>query len=221
MVASIHHVSQVYARGPFLIITPLSTIAHWKREFLGWTDLNVIVLQGTKNDRDLIRTYEYAFWNQNGDPIAPGSHYKFNVMLTTYEVALSECGALGKIDWRWVVVDEAHRLKNKNSKLFGALQTIHSEHRVILTGTPVQNSTAELWNLLHFIDGENFASSADFDREFTSDVGNNPVQLQKLHAMLRPYLLRRLKEDVAKNVCHVFCLLFCLGRLTHSLMCGV
>lgn len=189
---------------PVVYVCDGIAIPHWKREFENWTDLNVIVLQGNRADRDMIKLYEYYFWNTNGD-IAHSQHFKFNIMLTTYEVALTEVSQLSKIFWRWVVVDEAHRLKNKNSKLFGALKNIRSEHRVILTGTPVQNNTTELWNLLHFIDPHRFHEAEQFQRDF-GDVKNSE-QLERLHSELKPYLLRRMKEDVAKNVRIPFCML--------------
>jgi hypothetical protein len=196
-ISCLQHVVDVYARGPFLVIVPLSTIAHWQREFEGWTDLNVVVYQGSKVDRDLIRAHEFSFLDKHGREI-PGRGYKFTVLLVTYESVMSDSTQLAKIQWKFCVVDEAHRLKNKNSKLFKALKTFDLEHRVLLTGTPIQNNIEELWTLLNFIAAQNFCSLQEFSSEF-GDLKDSS-QVEKLHNVLRPYLLRRLKEDVAKNI---------------------
>ena len=121
------------------MIVPLSTIQHWKREFELWTDMNVVLLQGSKHDRDMIVEYEWSFRDGSGEEKWKDSAYKFHVCIATYESVLSETTLLSKIKWRGCVIDEAHRLKNKESKLFKALSQISAEHRILLTGTPIQN----------------------------------------------------------------------------------
>ncbi len=123
---------------------------------------------------------------------------KFTVLICTYESIMSDVSALSKINWKFCVVDEAHRLKNKNSKLFQSLKSFKTEHRVLLTGTPIQNNIEELWTLLSFIAPTQFPSLAPFAAEY-GDM-KDAAQVDKLHAQLRPYLLRRMKEDVAKNI---------------------
>jgi chromodomain-helicase-DNA-binding protein 7 len=124
---------------------------------------------------------------------------QFHVLLTTYEMLMAEDWTeLAKINWRAVVVDEAQRLKNTNSRLAVNLRKFKVEFRVLLTGTPIQNNTAELWSLLNYIAPENFASRNDFMAKF----GNlqHSHQVEALHKQLKPHLLRRMKEDVEKSI---------------------
>ena len=150
IVASLQHMFDVYAEGPFLVIVPLSTIQHWKRELELWTDLNVVLLQGSKHDRDMIVEYEWAFRDASGEVKWKDAAYKFHVCIATYESVLAETALLSRVRWRVTSVDEAHRLKNKDSKLFKALAQINSEHRILLTGTPIQNDMTEVGLLTHY-----------------------------------------------------------------------
>lgn len=184
-------------RGPFLIVAPLSTVNHWKREFEGWTDLNTILYHGPQDSRQLIRQYEWHFTDASGRHVRPDT-YKFNVLITTFECALSDRSVLSRIRWKYLIVDEAHRLKNKNSKLLGELRQCKFDHMLLLTGTPLQNNTQELWTLLNFMDPIKFASLEDFLREFGEL--KEAEQVDKLHNLLRPFLLRRMKEDVEKSI---------------------
>ena len=144
-------------RGPFLVVVPLSTLQHWARELETWTDMNVVVYQGNLANRTIIRQYEW-FYNSNihadrkgksrgkRRPTGRSNQLKFHVVLTTYEMILrSDWGELNKINWKCLVVDEAHRLKNKNSKLLEHLRMLKTEHRLILTGTPLQNNTVRIF----------------------------------------------------------------------------
>ena len=198
IVTTLDHISRCYVTGPFLVIVPLSTIQHWKREFELWTDMNVVLLQGSKHDRDMIREYEWYYRDEQGDEQWQEQLYKFNVCIATYESILSETSLLSRIRWAVISVDEAHRLKNKESKLFKVLSQFHSEHRILLTGTPIQNNIEELWTLLHYIDPTSFASLPAFHAEY----GNlqSTEQVTALQQRLTPYLLRRMKEDVAKKL---------------------
>jgi hypothetical protein len=177
-------------------VAPLSTVGHWKREFEGWTDLNVVVLQGSRQDRDLTRTYEWHYWDLDGNEIP--EHYKFHVLITTFETALSDSHLLGSVPWKLLIVDEAHRIKNRQSKVFQGLHGLKTEHRVLLTGTPIQNNIGELWTLLHFIDPGHFQDAKSFVEDFGEMKESS--QVEKLDALLKPYLLRRMKEDVANNI---------------------
>lgn len=150
----LHRIHKI--RGPFLIIAPLSTIPHWKREFENWTDLNAIVYHGNAESRAILRTYEFSFRDQNGNFVSK-TVPKFNALITTYEVVMQDRAALSKIGWRFLVVDEAHRLKNKNSRLLNELKLYKFDHLLLLTGTPLQNNTEELWTLLNFLEENEFA----------------------------------------------------------------
>lgn len=181
---------------PFLIIAPLSTIGNWQREFDTWTDLNVITYHGSSASRNMIQEYEMYYKNEKGERME--GIYKFQVMITTFEIILTDCIELGEINWRACIIDEAHRLKNRNCKLLEGLRCLKIEHRVLLTGTPLQNNVAELFSLLNFLEPQQFASPEQFMLDF-GDL-KTEEQVEKLQAILKPMMLRRLKEDVEKSL---------------------
>uniref|UniRef100_A0A8C2EJJ6 Chromodomain helicase DNA binding protein 8 n=1 Tax=Cyprinus carpio TaxID=7962 RepID=A0A8C2EJJ6_CYPCA len=198
-IQSIALLSEVFAvgvQGPFLIIAPLSTITNWEREFCTWTEMNAIVYHGSLASRQMIQQYEMYCKDDKGHLI-PGA-YKFDALITTFEMILSDCPELREISWRCVVIDEAHRLKNRNCKLLDSLKMLDHEHKVLLTGTPLQNTVEELFSLLHFLEPAQFPSEIEFLREF-GDL-KTEEQVQKLQSILKPMMLRRLKEDVEKNL---------------------
>lgn len=187
--------------GPFLVIAPLSTIVNWQREINGWTNLDVILYYGSQEDRDLIRSYEFRFLDKN----CQGN--KIEVLITTPEtcVAVDDKSTtrirreLSSIDWDLVIIDEAHKLKNYDSKLASTLREEYSfKNCVLLTGTPLQNNTEELWNLLNFIARDDFNDRESFIENFGEL--KTATQLEKLHKRIKPYLLRREKEFVEKSV---------------------
>ncbi|XP_019406287.1 PREDICTED: chromodomain-helicase-DNA-binding protein 6 isoform X3 [Crocodylus porosus] len=183
-------------RGPFLIIAPLSTITNWEREFRTWTEMNAIVYHGSQISRQMIQQYEMLYRDVQGNPL-PGI-FKFHVVITTFEMILADCPELKKIQWRCVVIDEAHRLKNRNCKLLEGLKLMALEHKVLLTGTPLQNSVEELFSLLNFLEPQQFPSETAFLEEF-GDL-KTEEQVKKLQSILKPMMLRRLKDDVEKNL---------------------
>uniref|UniRef100_A0A8B9RJ70 Chromodomain helicase DNA binding protein 9 n=1 Tax=Astyanax mexicanus TaxID=7994 RepID=A0A8B9RJ70_ASTMX len=183
-------------KGPFLIIAPLSTIANWEREFRTWTHLNVIVYHGSVLSRQMLQQYEMYFRDAQGR-VVKGA-YRFQAVITTFEMILGGCPELNAIEWRCVIIDEAHRLKNKNCKLLEGFKLMNLEHKVLLTGTPLQNTVEELFSLLHFLEPSRFPSENTFMQEF-GDL-KTEEQVQKLQAILKPMMLRRLKEDVEKKL---------------------
>uniref|UniRef100_A0A8C9VQN7 Chromodomain helicase DNA binding protein 6 n=1 Tax=Scleropages formosus TaxID=113540 RepID=A0A8C9VQN7_SCLFO len=183
-------------KGPFLIIAPLSTITNWEREFRTWTEMNVIVYHGSQISRQMILQYEMYHKDEQSNPL-PGM-FKFHGVITTFEMIMADCPELKKIHWRCVVIDEAHRLKNRNCKLLEGLKLMNLEHKVLLTGTPLQNSVEELFSLLNFLEPLQFPSETSFLEEF-GDLKTDE-QVKKLQAILKPMMLRRLKDDVEKNL---------------------
>uniref|UniRef100_A0A7N6BYK1 DNA helicase n=1 Tax=Anabas testudineus TaxID=64144 RepID=A0A7N6BYK1_ANATE len=183
-------------RGPFLIIAPLSTITNWEREFRTWTHMNVIVYHGSQISRQMILQYEMFHRDPQGNTL-PGV-LKFHGLITTFEMIMADCPELKKLHWRCVVIDEAHRLKNRNCKLLEGLKLMNLEHKVLLTGTPLQNSVEELFSLLNFLEPQQFPSESTFLEEF-GDLKTDE-QVKKLQAILKPMMLRRLKDDVEKNL---------------------
>uniref|UniRef100_A0AAQ6A334 DNA helicase n=1 Tax=Amphiprion ocellaris TaxID=80972 RepID=A0AAQ6A334_AMPOC len=182
------HQHQLY--GPFLLVVPLSTLTSWQREFDTWApDMNVVVYLGDVMSRKTIRDYEWV--NHQTKRI------RFNALLTTYEILLKDKGVLGNINWAFLGVDEAHRLKNDDSLLYKTLMEFRSNHRLLITGTPLQNSLKELWSLLHFLMPDKFHSWEDFEDEHGKGRDNG---YQSLHKVLEPFLLRRVKKDVEKSL---------------------
>ena len=190
-------------KGPFMVCVPLSTVEHWRRETEGWTFMTCCVYHDTgggREMRDIIREYEWHYKNRSHRLL------KFHVLITTYDDLIKDYEELAEVPWRVVVVDEAHRLRQQNSKLAECMRSVCTkglnaygyQHRILMTGTPLQNNTAELWSLLNFIEPAKFP---DIDK-FLQRFGNiqTQEQVEALQRRLAPHLLRRVKEDVAKDI---------------------
>src|SRR5689334_20529408 len=177
----------------FLITECLYFSPNWCREFETWTDLNVVVYHGSVASRNMIHEYELFYRHPDNPQMNLKDCYKFNVLITTFEIVLTDVMELKDFPWRVCVIDEAHRLKNKNCKLLEGLRLLNVEHRVLLSGTPLQNNVQELFSLLNFLEPNQFSSDENFVKEF-GDL-KSETQVQKLQALLKPMMLRRLKED--------------------------
>ncbi|VDD75410.1 unnamed protein product [Mesocestoides corti] len=194
-----------HSRGPFLVAAPLSTIINWEREFEFWApDFYVVTYVGDKDSRTVIREHEFTFDEggvRGGTRVVKmrsGAQVRFHVLLTSYELISIDQALLSSIDWEVLVVDEAHRLKNNQSKFFRMLTTYKIAYKLLLTGTPLQNNLEELFHLLHFMSPSKFYDMQGFLDEF-ADISKED-QVKKLHEMLGKHLLRRLKADVLKNM---------------------
>ncbi|KAF9589973.1 hypothetical protein IFM89_029710 [Coptis chinensis] len=196
--------------GPYLVIAPLSTLSNWVNEIEKFTpSINAIVYHGDKKVRDESRR---KYMPRNAGP-------EFLIVITSYEVAMNDARrCLRHYQWKYVVVDEGHRLKNTKCKLLRELRYLHMENKLLLTGTPLQNNLAELWSLLNFLLPDIFSSHAEFESWFDlSGKGNSEAQQEELEEKrrlqvctlaidvfnctktscnLRPFLLRRLKSEV-------------------------
>ncbi|UYV80458.1 SMARCA5 [Cordylochernes scorpioides] len=178
-----------HIRGPFLVVVPKSTLANWLAEFKHWCpSLKVVSIKGDKETRkqvikDVIQST------------------KWEVCVTSYEMVSRERATLSKYNWQFLVVDEAHRLKNEASQLSLELRKLHSFHRLLLTGTPLQNNLHELWSLLNFLLPNLFDASNDFEEWFQNPncLGDEKV-IKRIHRILKPFLLRRLKTEVEKTL---------------------
>ena len=127
----------------------------------------------------------------------------WDVCVTTYEVCNTERQVLSKFAWKYLIIDEAHRLKNEASIFSKTVRTYNTSHRLLLTGTPLQNNLHELWALLNFLLPDIFSSSDQFDEWFDLEIDDEQAKkdmISQLHKILRPFMLRRLKADVAKGL---------------------
>uniref|UniRef100_W8AZH4 Chromodomain-helicase-DNA-binding protein 1 n=1 Tax=Ceratitis capitata TaxID=7213 RepID=W8AZH4_CERCA len=176
--------------GPFLCVVPLSTMTAWQREFDLWApEMNVVTYLGDVKSREMLRQYEWQFDGSK--------RLKFNCILTTYEIVLKDKLFLGTLQWAALLVDEAHRLKNDDSLLYKSLKEFETNHRLLITGTPLQNSLKELWALLHFIMPDRFLTWEEFELQHGNAADKGYT---KLHQQLEPYILRRVKKDVEKSL---------------------
>ena len=182
--------------GPFLVLAPLSTLAHWQKEFERWSDLNAVIYHGSPASKEIIQKYEMFVYNQENQRIP--DRVAFDVLISNYETFMSDPEVFENIQWRYVVLDEGHRLKNHTGKCYQQLQKLYCEHCTLLTGTPIQNNVEELWSLLHLLHPRYFSSLSDFMAKFgVMDDANKVKELQKL---IQPLLLRRKKTDVDQTI---------------------
>ncbi|CAN8326863.1 unnamed protein product [Cochlearia groenlandica] len=127
---------------PHLVVVPLSTLRNWEKEFGTWAPhMNVVVYGGNSKARTVIREHEFYFKKMKSGQISgekKQDRIKFDVLLTSYEMINIDIAVLKSIKWKCLIVDEGHRLKNKDSRLFSSLKQYKSKHRVLLTGTPLQ-----------------------------------------------------------------------------------
>ncbi|KAF9320593.1 hypothetical protein BG003_005565 [Podila horticola] len=189
--------------GPFLVVAPLSTLANWVNEFERFTPtVPVVLYHGMPEQRSHIRNKRF----RKLDP-------SFPVCVTSYEIVMNDRKFLQKYQWKFIIVDEGHRLKNMNCKLIRELKSYHSANRLLLTGTPLQNNLSELWSLLNFLLPDIFDDLESFQEWFDfSDINAKEGQerilgeesqsgiVSSLHHILKPFLLRRIKTDVEHSL---------------------
>jgi chromodomain-helicase-DNA-binding protein 7 len=149
--------------------------------------------------REIIRNTEFNFTTilRDGD-LAPSELPKFQVLLTNYEIFIKDFDILKNIAFQHIILDEAHRLKNKSSKITSTLNKLPCYRKTLLTGTPIQNNTKELWTLLNFIEPDIFNSEEEFQQKY--GILENDDQVKAFRKELKPYLLRRIKEDVETTI---------------------
>ncbi|WFD31513.1 hypothetical protein MSPP1_002551 [Malassezia sp. CBS 17886] len=177
--------------GFHLVVVPKSTLDNWVREFQRWVPgFRIITLRGSKEERQQVVQ----------ERLLPQD---FDVLITTYEMCLREKTALRRLSWEYIVIDEAHRIKNVDSMLSQIVRAFTSRSRLLITGTPLQNNLMELWSLLNFLLPDVFSSSEDFQAWFQRKGADGAAQdsvVQQLHKVLRPFLLRRVKADVERSL---------------------
>lgn len=175
--------------GPHMVVAPKSTLGNWMNEIKRFCPvLRAVKFLGNPDDRKYIRE----------ELLVAG---KFDVCVTSFEMAIKEKATLRRFSWRYIIIDEAHRIKNENSLLSKTMRIYNTNYRLLITGTPLQNNLHELWALLNFLLPEIFSSAETFDEWFQISGENDQEEVvQQLHKVLRPFLLRRLKSDVEKGL---------------------
>ena len=193
--------------GPYLVVVPLSVLPNWRLELEKWAPaVKLVVFKGPEATRKRIFREEMA-------------DLQFNVVLTTYEYIMKGKALLAKFTWQYIIIDEGHRIKNADSKLAILLgHKYKSKNRLLLTGTPLQNNLSELWALLNFLLPQVFNSSASFESWFNEPMAKlsatgvvseeesalneeeKLIIVKRLHTILEPFMLRRMKKDVESQL---------------------
>lgn len=186
VIAFLYVLFKKYGIYPFIIVVPNSTATNWIREFQKWApDMSVAPYFGSAASRKMALEHEIFDKKKN---------LRVHAVVATYE-SIQDANKLQNLFWSVMVVDESQRLKNDESQLFKALTQFCKDLTVLLTGTPLQNNLKELFNIMHFIRPDSFNNTQAEDyQDMTRE------QIEKLHNRLRPYFLRRTKEEILKTL---------------------
>jgi SNF2 family DNA or RNA helicase len=170
---------------PTLLLCPMSIVGNWQRELQRFApSLSVMIHHGAE------RLSDEAFLEEA---------QQNDVVITTYALALRDQEHLAKIDWNYLVVDEAQNIKNEAAKQTKAIKGIKAQHRIALTGTPVENRLSELWSIMDFLNPRYLGSSTEFRRSFATPIEkyHDAKQAETLKQLIQPFVLRRVKTDKA------------------------
>ncbi|KAJ3680699.1 hypothetical protein LUZ60_016977 [Juncus effusus] len=182
--------------GPHLIVVPTSVMLNWETEFLKWCPaFKILTYFGSAKERKQKR----QGWMKLNS---------FHVCITTYRLVIQDSKAFKRKKWKYLILDEAHLIKNWKSQRWQTLLNFNSKRRILLTGTPLQNDLMELWSLMHFLMPHIFQSHQEFKDWFCNPISHmvegqekvNREVVDRLHNVLRPFILRRLKRDVEKQL---------------------
>ncbi|KAK4226401.1 putative DNA helicase ino80 [Podospora fimiseda] len=189
--------------GPFLVVAPASTLHNWQQEIAKFVpEFKVLPYWGNAADRKVLR----KFWDRKHTTYKKDA--AFHVMITSYQLVVSDVAYFQKMKWQYMILDEAQAIKSSQSSRWKCLLGFHCRNRLLLTGTPIQNNMQELWALLHFIMPSLFDSHDEFSEWFSKDIEShaqsntklNEDQLKRLHMILKPFMLRRVKKHVQKEL---------------------
>ncbi|TFK30564.1 DNA ATP-dependent helicase [Coprinopsis marcescibilis] len=190
--------------GPFLVVAPASTLHNWQQELTRFVPkLKALPYWGNVKDRATLR----KVWNKKD--LSCTEDAPFHVLITSYQLITQDQQYFQRIKWQYMILDEAQNIKNSSSVRWKTLLGFHCRNRLLLTGTPIQNSMQELWALLHFIMPSLFDSHDEFNEWFSKDIENaaenkggrlNEHQLRRLHMILKPFMLRRVKRHVQNEL---------------------
>ncbi len=179
-----------HQQGPFIVVVPLSTMPSWAETLDNWTpDINYVVYNGNEAARNIIKQYELLI---DGN----ARRAKFHVLLTTYEYILADASFLSQIKWQFMAIDEAHRLKNRESQLYAKLLDFKVPSRLLITGTPMQNTLGELSALMDFLMPGAITIEENMDLQ-SEEAG---AKIAQLTDAIQPYMLRRTKNKVENDL---------------------
>ncbi|XP_033207713.1 chromatin-remodeling ATPase INO80 [Belonocnema kinseyi] len=223
-IAFLCHVAEKYSVwGPFLIISPASTLHNWQQEMARFVPVfKVVPYWGNPQERKILR----QFWDTKDLHTKEAS---FHVVITSYQLVITDYKYFNRIKWQYMILDEAQAIKSTSSMRWKLLLGFSCRNRLLLSGTPIQNSMAELWALLHFIMPTLFDSHDEFNEWFSKDIeshaenktGIDEKHLSRLHMILKPFMLRRIKKDVENELSDkieimVYCPLTTRQKLLYS-----
>ncbi|GAO48421.1 hypothetical protein SAICODRAFT_21270 [Saitoella complicata NRRL Y-17804] len=187
-----------FRRLPSLIVAPPTLSGHWKQEIMTYAPfMKPVVYTGLPFERAALRN----------------SLHKYDIVITSYEICRNDIEELSKQNWNYCVLDEGHIIKNAKAKLTQAVKRLKAEHRLILSGTPIQNNVLELWSLFDFLMPGFLGTERVFNERFAKPIAASrdskssskeqeagALALEALHKQVLPFLLRRLKEDVLADL---------------------
>ncbi|KAG6451472.1 hypothetical protein O3G_MSEX007172 [Manduca sexta] len=188
--------------GPFLVVSPASTLHNWQQEMERFVpDFKVVPYWGSPSERKILR----QFWERKDLHTRAAA---FHVVVTSYQIVVSDLKYLNRVSWQYMILDEAQAIKSSASMRWKLLLGFSCRNRLLLSGTPIQNSMAELWALLHFIMPTLFDSHEEFNEWFSKDIESHAENkstidekhLSRLHMILKPFMLRRIKKDVENEL---------------------
>lgn len=188
--------------GPFLVVSPASTLHNWQQEMQRFVpDFKVVPYWGSPGERRILR----QFWERRDLHTRQAA---FHVVVTSYQIVVSDLKYLNRVSWQYMILDEAQAIKSSASMRWKLLLGFSCRNRLLLSGTPIQNSMAELWALLHFIMPTLFDSHEEFNEWFSKDIESHAENkstidekhLSRLHMILKPFMLRRIKKDVENEL---------------------
>ena len=182
--------------GPFLVITPASTLHNWQQEIARFVpDFKCVPYWGSPQERKVLR----GFWNHENLHTKRSS---FHIVVTSYQIVVTDYKYFTRQTWMYMVLDEAQAIKSASSQRWKMLLDFKCRGRLLLSGTPIQNTMAELWSLLHFVMPALFDSHDEFKEWFSRDIEGHAegtkgkvdeLQMSRLHMILKPFMLRRIK----------------------------
>ena len=199
--------------GPFLVVTPASTLHNWQQEIAKFVpEFKCVPYWGSPQERKVLR----GFWSTSQLHTKQAS---FHIVVTSYQIVITDYKYFSRQSWQYMVLDEAQAIKSASSQRWKMLLDFNCRGRLLLSGTPIQNTMAELWSLLHFVMPALFDSHDEFKEWFSKDIEGHAEgskgkvdekQMSRLHLILKPFMLRRIKKEVEHELTDkVEVLLYC------------